>query len=311
MTPPPHVFTLTGNLLAERTLEFAAWSPGKTQRATRESFQVGGKGINVSKMLRRLGVASTALCFTGGAAGAECEAWLRGHRFDFHAFPTDAATRQGTVVRSPGAAETTFLGPDAPPSASAVAACAAFLDAQPNGQLLALCGSLPGWNAPHFDALRAALERWMQRGVLAVDTYGPPLAWFAARPAALIKINATELATLSGADTPVATALASATTRWPVQRWVVSDGPAKVWFCERDSAPDHLTPPSVTEVSATGSGDVLLAALLTGLFLRGLSLRDALAAAIPYAAANAAHPGIAEFSLEGLPVALRASAISP
>lgn len=75
--PPPDapaIFTLTGNLLAERTLEFDRWTAGKTQRAGRETFQVGGKGINVSKMLTRLRVPNTALCFTGGAPGAECAA---------------------------------------------------------------------------------------------------------------------------------------------------------------------------------------------------------------------------------------------
>ena len=92
---PLHFFTLTGNLLAERTLELECWSPGRTQRARRETFQVGGKGINVSKMLTRLGVANTALCFTGGAPGAECEAWLREHRFSFRAFATTSPTRAG------------------------------------------------------------------------------------------------------------------------------------------------------------------------------------------------------------------------
>ena len=98
MTAAPHVFTLTGNLLAERTLEFDTWSPGRTQRATREAFQVGGKGINVSKMLTRLGVANTALCFVGGPTGAECEGWLRRRDFSFHAFPTTTPTRTGTVA---------------------------------------------------------------------------------------------------------------------------------------------------------------------------------------------------------------------
>ncbi len=54
-TTPAHFYTFTGNLLAERTLTFADWAPGRTQRAREESFQVGGKGINVAKMLRRLG----------------------------------------------------------------------------------------------------------------------------------------------------------------------------------------------------------------------------------------------------------------
>src|SRR4051812_30706238 len=99
MSPAPHILTLTGNLLAERTLEFDAWSPGKTQRAQHESFQVGGKGVNVSKMLTRLGAPNTALCFVGGASGAECEAWLRDRRLAYRAFPTTTPTRTGTVVR--------------------------------------------------------------------------------------------------------------------------------------------------------------------------------------------------------------------
>ena len=76
-------YTLTGNLLAERTLTFTDWEPGRTQRAREESFQVGGKGINVSRMLQRLGERSTALCFAGGAAGAECTERLRAEGMEF------------------------------------------------------------------------------------------------------------------------------------------------------------------------------------------------------------------------------------
>src|SRR4051812_33795949 len=120
MSAEPHIFTLTGNLLAERTLEFDRWSPGRTQRATRETFQVGGKGVNVAKMLTRLGVPNTALCFIGGTPGAECEQWLRERHFNFRAFGTASPTRVGTVVRDASGAhsETTFLGPDVPPDAA-------------------------------------------------------------------------------------------------------------------------------------------------------------------------------------------------
>ena len=33
MTTVPLILTLTGNLLAERTLDFETWSPGRTQRS--------------------------------------------------------------------------------------------------------------------------------------------------------------------------------------------------------------------------------------------------------------------------------------
>jgi len=92
------IITLTGNLLAERTFEFSSWEPGKTQRAARESFQVGGKGINVSRMLTRLGARTLALCFAGGASGGECLRWLGQQGIGHHAFQTSMPTRTGLVV---------------------------------------------------------------------------------------------------------------------------------------------------------------------------------------------------------------------
>ena len=292
------LFTLTGNLLAERTLEFADWCPGKTQRAVRESFQVGGKGINVSKMLHRLGAPTTALCFAGGAAGAECSQWLQAQKFASRIFSTANSTRIGVVVRGGRQPETTFFSPDSPPDTGAIRACADYLDAQPPGQVLALCGSLPGWPTIEFDPLRAALRRWQERGQLAADTYGPPLAWLADLRLALIKINAAELRALVGdeaapTDTPGLIKLAG--ERGPVRRWIVTDGPGPVWFCEGSGKPISLTPPSIREVSPTGSGDVLLACVLDSHFRHGRTLAESVAAALPLAAANAAHPGIAEF----------------
>jgi len=295
MKAAPHIYTLTGNLLAERTLEFATWAPGKTQRATSESFQVGGKGINVSKMLSRLRVANTALCFVGGTAGAECEDWLRTHNFNFRSFLCEENTRTGTVVRCAQQPETTFLGQDRAPSASALAACADFLNAQPDGQILALCGSFPGWAHSNFDPVREMLERWMQRGILIADTYGPSLRWVSERPLALAKINATEFRTLAEDVDSIATSLDTLAPRWPVARWVISDGPGQVIFREERRAAEILRPPVVKEVSATGSGDVLFACLIDSLFVQRTSLRQALERALPLAAANAAHAGVAEF----------------
>ncbi|HVS53391.1 MAG TPA: PfkB family carbohydrate kinase [Opitutaceae bacterium] len=299
MSAVPHIFTLTGNLLAERTLDFDTWGSGQTQRAVRETFQVGGKGINVSKMLTRLGAANTALCFAGGFTGAECEAWLRAKNFAVRAFASAAPTRTGTVVRGRGHAETTFLAPDAAPDAAAVRACADFLNEQPGG-VLALCGSLPGWDSPDFDVLRAAIHRWPERGALIVDTYGPPLAWLANEAAALVRVNRTELTTLfppAEKKKSASELLRGSRDRFRVRRWVVSDSGAPVWFMDEHKDPEPIDPPVVKQVSATGSGDVMLACMLHARYERHLSWRDAVAWSLPYAAANAAHPGIAEFPM--------------
>jgi 1-phosphofructokinase len=298
MSAAPHILTLTGNLLAERTLAFDTWAPGRTQRARAESFQVGGKGLNVAKMLNRLGAPNTALCFTGGATGAECAAWLGARGFAYHSFATSAATRAGMVIRGGGSAETTFLGPDTPPDAAAVRACAEFLIAQPAGGVLAVCGSLPGWESADFDILRDALHRWPERGSLVVDTYGPPLAWFARQAAALIRVNRSELEALFSAEERKLSGgelLCLARDRWPALRWAVTDGGGPVWFIADHGDPESIASPHVREISPTGSGDVMLACTLFARFHRGLAWRDAVAWSLPYAAANAAHAGIAEF----------------
>ncbi len=299
---PLQIFTLTGNLLAERTLDFRDWAPGRTQRAESESFQVGGKGINVSRMLARFGVEATALCFTGGHLGAECLAWLTARGLSHRAFSGSTPTRTGIVIRRPGGRETTFLGPDAAPDADAIAACAQFLGEQPDGGVLAICGSFPGWEGAAFDPLRKALDAWINRSTLIADTYGPPLAWLAKRPVSLVKLNATEFRGLIRPNRKDGSSLTdpeleAAAKETPVRNWIVTDGPGLVWVREENSSPIYLEPPKVSEVSATGSGDVMLACVIEGWMRRHMPLREAAVFALPYAASNAAHSGVAEFEM--------------
>lgn len=297
-------FTLTCNLLAETTYTFDAWQDGATQRARAETFQVGGKGINVTRMLTRFGADSLALCFPGGANGARCLNWLRQRGLPHHAFPVTADTRSGAVVRAAGRPETTFLGQENRVEKAAVSACAAFLDAQPDAQLLALGGSIPAWGEEKWNPLRDACERWSKRGPLVVDTYGPALEWFAARPAALVKINRKEFAGIARVaatdtvDARMPALLAGVAGASRVDRWVITDGPNLVWTRDADGKIACSPPPHVEEISPTGSGDVFLAGLLYALFVQGRPLADAVAFALPLGAANAASPEVAEFDLE-------------
>ena len=293
------ILTLTTNLLAESTMDFSAWQSGRTQRARAESFQVGGKGINVVRMLDRLKAPATALCFPGGDTGRRCERWLTRNRVHFQAFPTPVDTRLGTVIRSPDGPETTFLGLDCEIAATSLRACCDFLAAQPTGTRLALCGSIQNWDTPLWDPLREELRLWLGHQFLAVDTYGPPLRWMADLGVPLIKLNRVEFSTLMGGaelrPDEVAPALRAALDTYPVNRWVVSDGGAPIWFIERNSPPRSLPPPEITEISPTGSGDLLFAGILDGLLNRSLTLDQAVRLGSRLATASAARPGIADF----------------
>jgi fructose-1-phosphate kinase PfkB-like protein len=296
----PAIYTLTGNLLWEHTLEFETWSSGRTQRAHSDTFQVGGKGVNVSRMLMRLEAPTMALVFAGGATGTDCLAWLRARKLPHTSFETKKATRIGLVIRGGTQPETTFLGPDVAPEAAACAACAAHLDSLPDGQTLALCGSFPGWADAAAQPLRTALQRWAHRGMLVADTYGPTLHWALQQPLALVKINRDEFNALSPAApaADLSGTLPAALSTTGAAAWIVTDGEAPVWIAERGAtAALSVQPPRVATVSPTGSGDVLLACLLHARQHRRLSWHEALVWALPYAAANAAHPGVAEFDL--------------
>lgn len=300
MSHSKSIYTLTGNLLAERTLEYTSWSIGKTGRAIRESFNTRGKGVNVTNMLARLGTSSTALIFAGGPSGAESEAWLRARGLSYQAFATHAASRTGTVIWSDQQAETTFLGPNVAPDVNAIVACAKFLRDLPDDQVLALCGSFPGWEETAYAPIRNEITRWTQRGLLYADVYGPPLQGIVDQPIELIKINRQEFDAFYSEDErqeSVESRLSQASKKWPAKNWVISNGPDSVWVQSGTETPRELAPPKIKEVSPTGSGDVLFAVILDGLLTHELSLLEAVEAALPYASANAAHPGVADFEI--------------
>ncbi|NBQ59108.1 MAG: hypothetical protein EBU32_12170 [Opitutaceae bacterium] len=85
------------------------------------------------------------------------------------------------------------------------------------------------------------------------------------------------------------------------QRWIVTDGPRLIQLRDQSGPLPGITPPQIEEISATGSGDVFLACMLHAWCNRGYDLSAAVKFALPYAAANAAHPGIAEFPEPALP----------
>jgi fructose-1-phosphate kinase PfkB-like protein len=183
--------------------------------------------------------------------------------------------------------------------------CARELDAvRAPGVSLALCGSFPGWNSAEAAPMRDALAHWAEEKALFVDTYGPPLQWALQQPVSLIKINRDEFDDLFSAaeqKTPVTERVAQALDRWPVETWIVTDGGKTVTYGGRSIPVGTAMPPPVKEISATGSGDVLFACVLHALLTQKKELSEALQFALPYAAANASHPGVAEFDLNNLP----------
>lgn len=71
------IYTLTLNPSLDYTIHVNDFAPGKINRTDAEEIFVGGKGINVSLVLKQLGYDSVVLGFVGGFTGNEIERFLQ------------------------------------------------------------------------------------------------------------------------------------------------------------------------------------------------------------------------------------------
>lgn len=67
------IYTVTLNPSVDYVMECSDIKIGGLNRSAKESFFVGGKGINVSAMLKNLAVESVCLGFTAGFTGEMIE----------------------------------------------------------------------------------------------------------------------------------------------------------------------------------------------------------------------------------------------
>lgn len=88
------IYTCTLNPSVDYIVHMDELRVGELNRALKTLTFPGGKGINVSRVLKRLGVDSTALGFAGGFTGAFIESELRneGSRAISFTFPARRAS---------------------------------------------------------------------------------------------------------------------------------------------------------------------------------------------------------------------------
>ena len=159
----------------------------------------GGGGINVARVLTRLGGDCTALCPTGGSSGHWLERRMRDEGLDSVFLPIADETRVSfTVHEHSTGAEFRFVMPGPHLSEAEWMACLAHLEGLTDfPDLLVASGSLPPGVPPDFYARLARLCR-ARGGRLLLDTSGPALSAALAEGVYLFKPNLKELAELAG-----------------------------------------------------------------------------------------------------------------
>ena len=105
------IYTLTFNPSIDYYLHVEVFNEGKVNRAKANNKYPGGKGINVSRVLSRLGIRSKTLGFIGGFTGKFIEEYLVNEGIDTDFIVINEDTRINVKIKSKNETEINGEGP--------------------------------------------------------------------------------------------------------------------------------------------------------------------------------------------------------
>jgi len=283
------VVTVTPNCAVDRTVGVANFAAGVTAKAKLLHVAPAGKGVNVSRTLSALGIASTAT----GIVGRDCADMfvedLVAARVASRFVAVDAPTRVNTTILDVKAGAETHLresGPKVGPQAAADLRDVTGRLAR-RARYVAICGSLPpGFLRRHFRDLVCAARDAGARVV--VDAEGDLLKGLRRSRVFMIAPNVAELSELAGTKLASRKSIVAAITQELrfFDRLLVSWGARGAFFADDRGIFHAGLDLDVPARNTVGCGDALLAAFLAAQ-LRNMDGRDALADAVAVAASAA------------------------
>lgn len=159
------IYTVTLNPAIDCTIHADDLQLNAINRSSSESVTFGGKGVNVSTILKELGVGSTAMGFIAGFTGEAIEKGLeeKGIKTDFVRLEK-GLTRINIKIRSKGETDLNGQGPDI--DSKAVERLFEKLSKLSDNDTLVLAGSIP--NGLSDDIYEKILERLQDRRIRTV-----------------------------------------------------------------------------------------------------------------------------------------------
>lgn len=264
------IYTVTFNPALDYTMVFERIKPGCVCRSRQEVLTVGGKGINVSLVLKELGLDSVALGFTAGFVGAAIENELNRLKIKSDFIRLGSGNSRINVKLKAG--EETDLnarGPEIPKEA--VGQLLEKLDALSSQDFLVLAGSVP--ESLPKDIYETVLSGLSDRKIpAAVDASGELLLKVLPFHPFLIKPNHHELGELFHTEIQTkreAAYYAQRLQEMGAQNVLVSlAGDGAVLLDEKGKC--HQTEAAHGRVvNAVGAGDSMVAGFLAGFFETG------------------------------------------
>ena len=265
------VATLTLNPAIDSSCEADRVFPTHKVRTHGERYDPGGGGINVARVLARLGETVEVAYLSGGATGALLDELLDQHGLERHRIPIHDHTRMSLAVFERASGQEYRFVPEGPHVSEAEWRAALDHCAGLDCQWLVACGSLP--RGVPVDAFCRLGDAVRSRGVrLVIDSSGAALvAAIEAGGLFLAKPSKGEFEALMGSKfaTPdeVGAAALSLVRAGKVEHLAVTLGHEGAVLAHPGGVIVHPGLP-VKAASATGAGDSFVAGMVHG-FLRG------------------------------------------
>lgn len=287
------IATVTLNPAVDRTLWVQGLKVGDTNRVRQSDMDPGGKGINLSLVLREFGMETVALGFLGGNTGRFVQTYLESRGVATAFVQVQGETRINIAVQDgTGAPPTTFHEPGPEVTVEDLRQLGERIrQVLPQCALITFGGSLPP-GAPN-DVYATLINYCQQNGVkAALDADGVPMAAGLEAKPYLVKPNRAEAERLLGRalrSTEDAAAGAVELVQRGVGVAIISLG-VKGAVAADSNEVWHASPPVIQSKSTVGSGDSLLAGVVCAL-TKGANLGEALRLGVAAGAATAASPG--------------------
>lgn len=288
------IYTVTFNPAIDYVLWLDRLRPGKTNRAVGEVYAPGGKGINVSVVLKNLGIPSVALGFAAGFTGDTICTMLeaRGIASDFIRIP--GLSRVNVKIKADVETEINGRGPDVPEEA--FAQLVQKLSRIPAGSVLVLAGSVPPSMPDNtYSRLLRALGRQDIR--IVVDAAGELLLDALPFRPWLIKPNREELDETFGRhmrSTDEAFDHARELQKMGARNVIVSLG-SRGAMMAAESGSYYQAAFEGKVIDTVGAGDSMVAGFIAARE-RGLADAEALRMAVAAGSASAFRQGLAEWA---------------
>ena len=287
------IYTLTLNPAVDRELTVPAMEFDSVLRASESRVDFGGKGFNVSRLLKGMDEPSTAVGFLGGNAGKLLQNGLQslGIGTDFVWVVGETRTNVSIVTQT----HDRYIKVNEKGPLVDAAKQRELLDKidslAKHGDWWVLAGSMPPGVADDFYArIVNVLNRHEAHAIL--DTTGEPLRLGCAEKPYLVKPNGEEAHALTGLpmDTPAEIAAAAAEIRkMGAQNVVISMGKAGALL--QTSEGTWLThSPKIKEKNPIGAGDSMVGGLVWAL-TQGIALKESLGWGVASGAATASLSG--------------------